>query len=121
MEVAREVGLDPLAVCRSASIEMVAGTGALAATLGAPDRREVRATMPGGLPDDRRGLARAEESVLGRSGTIVEDAAERFVWRESHGVGRTTVTVSGEGSRDVSIVADRAGHYLVHWFLGLLG
>ncbi len=52
---------------------------------------------------------------------IVEDEAERFVWRESHGMGRTTVTVSGEGSRDVSIVADRAGHYLVHWFLGLLG
>ena len=121
MEVAREVGLDPLAVRRSASIERVAGTGALAATLGAPDRREVRATMHGGLPDDRRGLARAAERVLGRSGAIVEDDAERFVWRESHGVGRTTVTVSGEGSSDVSIVADRAGHYLVHWFLGLLG
>jgi len=47
MEVAREVGLDPLAVRRSASIESVAGTGVLAAALGAPDRREVRATMHG--------------------------------------------------------------------------
>ncbi len=121
MDVAREVGLDPLAVRRSASIEQVGGTGALAAILGAPDRREVRATMHGGLPDDRRGLARAAENVLGRSGDILEDDPERFVWRESHGVGRTTVTVSGEGASDVSIVADRTGHYLVHWFLGLLG
>ena len=121
MDVAREVGLDPLAVRRSASIEQVGGTGALAAILGAPDRREVRATMHGGLPDDRRGLARAAENVLGRSGDILEDDPERFVWRESHGVGRTTVTVSGEGASDVSIVADRTDHYLVHWFLGLLG
>jgi len=121
MEVAREVVLDPLAVRRPASIEQVGGTGALAAILGAPDRREVRASMHGGLPDDRRGLARAAEKVLGRSGDILEDDPERFVWRENHGVGRTTVTVSGEGASDVSIVADRTGHYLVHWFLGLLG
>ncbi len=121
MEVAREVGLDPLAVRRSASIEKIGGTGALAVIIGAPDRREVRATMHGGLPDDRRGLARAAEKVLGRTGDIVEDEPERFVWRESHGVGRTTVTVSGEGASNVSIVADRTGHYLVHWFLGLLG
>ena len=121
MEVAREVGLDPMAVRRSASIDEVGGSGALAVTIGAPDRREVRATMYGGLPDDRRGLARAAERVLGRSGDIVEDEPERFVWRESHGVGRTTVTISGEGASDVSIVADRTGHYLVHWFLGLLG
>ena len=121
MEVAREVGLDPLAVRRSASIEKVGGTGALAATLGGPDRREVRATMHGGLPEDRRGLARAAEKVLGRSGDILEDDPERFVWRESHVIGRTTVTVSGEGPGDLSIVADRTGHYLVHWFLGLLG
>jgi len=121
MEVAREVGLDPLAVRRSASIEKVGGTGTLAATLGAPDRRRIRATMHGGLPDDRSGLARAAEKILGRSGEIVEDKAERFVWRESHGMGRTTVTISGEGAHEVSIVADRTGHYLVHWFLGLLG
>ena len=121
MEVAREVGLDPLAVRRSASIEKTGKDGALAVTIGAPDRREVRATMHGGLPDDRRGLARAAERVLGRTGDIVEDGPERFVWRESHGVGRTTVTVSGEGAADVCIVADRTGHYLVHWFLGLLG
>ncbi len=121
MEVARDVGLDPLAVRRSASIEKVGGTGALAATLGAPERREVRASMLGGLPPDRRSLARVAEKVLGRSGDILEDDPERFVWRESHGVGRTTVTVSGEGASDVSIVADRTGHYLVHWFLGLLG
>ncbi len=121
MEVAREVGLDPLAVRRSASIERVGRSGALAAALGAPDRREVRATMHAGLPDDRRGLARVAEEVLGRSGDVLEDEPERFVWRESHGVGRTTVTVSGEGAGKVSIVADRTGHYLVHWFLGLLG
>ncbi len=121
MEVAREVGLDPMAVRRSASIEKIGGTSALAMTIGAPDRREVRATMHGGLPDDRRGLARAAEKILGRTGDIVEDEPERFVWRESHGVGRTTVTVSGEGASNVSIVADRTGHYLVHWFLGLLG
>ena len=121
MEVAREVGLDPLAVCRSASIERVGRGGALAATPGAPDRREVRATMHGGLPNDRRAFARAADKVLGRSGDILEDEPERFVWRESHGVGRTTVTVSGEGAGHVSIVADRTGHYLVHWFLGLLG
>ena len=121
IEVPREVSLDPLTVCRSASIERVAETGALAATLGAPDRREVRATLHGSLPEDRLGLARAAERVLGRSGAIVEDAGQRFVWRENHGVGRTTVTVSGEGSSEVSIVADRAGHYLVHWFLGLIG
>ena len=120
MEVAREVGFDPLAVRRSASIENVAGSGAFAATVGAPDRREIRATMHGGLPDDRHALARAAEKVLARSGKILEDESDRFVWRESHGVGRTTVTISGEGGRDVSIVADRAGHYLVHWFLGLL-
>ena len=121
MEVAREVGLDPLAVRKSASIERVGRGGALAATLGAPDRREVRATMHGGLPNDRRAFARAADKVLGRSGDILEDEPERFVWRESHGVGRTTVTVSGEGAGHVSIVAARTGHYLVHWFLGLLG
>lgn len=121
MEVAREVGLDPLAVRKSASIERVGRGGALAATPGAPDRREVRATMHGGLPNDRRAFARAADKVLGRSGDILEDEPERFVWRESHGVGRTTVTVSGEGAGHVSIVADRTGHYLVHWFLGLLG
>ena len=31
------------------------------------------------------------------------------------------MTVAGEGAGHVSIVADRTGHYLVHWFLGLLG
>jgi len=78
--------------------------------------------MHGGLPNDRRAFARAADKVLGRSGDILEDEPERFVWRESHGVGRTTtVTVSGEGAGHVSIVADRTGHYLVHWFLGLLG
>jgi len=121
MEIARAVGLDALAVRRSASIEAVAARGAMAATLGAPDHREVRATMHRGLPDDRRGLARAAEKVLARSGEVIEDEGGLFVWRESHGVGRTTVTVSGEGGHDVSIVADRTGHYLVHWFLGLLG
>jgi hypothetical protein len=77
--------------------------------------------MHAGRPADRRGLARVAEEVLGRSGDVLEDEPERFVWRESHGVGRTTVTVSGDGAGEVSIVADRAGHYLVHWFLGLLG
>jgi len=60
MEVAREVGLDPLAVRRSASIEKVGGTGALAAILGAPDRREVRA-------DHARGPA-GRSSWLGTRG-----------------------------------------------------
>ncbi len=77
--------------------------------------------MHRGLPDDRRGLARAAEKVLARSGEVIEDEGDLFVWRESHGVGRTTVTVSGEEGHDVSIVADRTGHYLVHWVLGLLG
>jgi len=95
MEVADDVGLDPLAVRRSASTEKVGGTGALTATLGAPERHKVRASMRGGLPDHRRGLARTAEKVLGRTGDILEDEPERFVWRESNGVGRTTVTVSG--------------------------
>jgi hypothetical protein len=37
--------------------------------------------MHGGLPDDRRGLARAADNVLGSSGDILEYDHERFVWR----------------------------------------
>ena len=53
--------------------------------------------MHGGLPNDRRAFARAADKVLGHSGDILEDEPERFVWRESPGVGPTTVTVAGEG------------------------
>lgn len=118
---AREVGLDADAVRRAASLEPVSAGGPLAPVTGAAARHAVRARMPGPLPEDRTALAVAAERAVGRAGAVEVDSPERFVWRESHGIGRTTVEWDAHDPRTLRISADRAGHYLGYWFGGLLG
>ena len=123
MVAAAEVGLDPAAVRRAASIVPAPGGGLASVVLGGPDRRQVRAILEDApLPGERTALVRASERLLGRRGEVLENDPERFVWRENHGVGRTTVELTGAGhDTEIRVEADRAGHYLVGWFAGLAG
>jgi len=78
----------------------------------------VYATHIGQLPSDRGTLARTADRALARSGTVTEDGADRWVWKEDHGVGITTVTwTPGE----ITVEAERTGHYFLHWLGGLVG
>ena len=123
MVAAAEVGLDPAAVRRAASIVPAPKGGLASVVLGAPDRRRVQAVLEDApLPAERSELARASERLLGRRGEVLEDDSGRFVWRENHGIGRTTVELTGGGTgTEVRVEADRAGHYLAGWFAGLAG
>ena len=47
---------------------------------------------------------------------MVDDSND-LVWRENHGLGRTTLIANDSG---LVLEADRAGHYLAYWFAGLL-
>ncbi|MEQ8330519.1 MAG: hypothetical protein RH859_08680 [Longimicrobiales bacterium] len=123
MAAAAEVGLDPQEVRRAALVEGPdAPSPAVRLTLGAPDRREVRAHLPGAsLPEDRQALVRAAQAGVGRRGSLVESTADRFVWREDHTLGRTAVTAeTGSDGIDVTVRSDRAGHYAGAWFGGLV-
>jgi hypothetical protein len=123
MVAAAEVGLDPGSVRRAASILPAPKGGFATVVLGAPDRRQVQAVLEDApLPAERSELVRASERLLGRRGEVLEDDSERFVWRENHGIGRTTVELTGRGpGTEVRVEADRAGHYLAGWFAGLAG
>jgi hypothetical protein len=123
MVAATEVGLDPAAVRRAAAIIPSPKGGLSSVVLGAPDRRQIQAFLEDApLPEGRTELVRASERLLGRRGEVLEDDSERFVWRENHGVGRTTVELTGAGhGTEVRVEADRAGHYLAGWFAGLAG
>jgi hypothetical protein len=123
LAAARGAGLDPDVVRRSSAIEPSRGRGPAALILGAPDRREIRAVLPGArLPEDRQALVEAVERSLGRRGEVVESGPEDFGWREDHTAGRTRVGITpGKDGTEVRVSADRAGHYLGAWFLGLLG
>jgi hypothetical protein len=122
MAAAAEVGLDPHALRRAASIVPAAEGGVATAVFGAPDRRRMTAFLDGSrLPEEHGELARASERLLGRPGTVQGDGPH-FAWTERHGLGRTTVKVaeSAEGT-EVRVDADRAGHYLASWFAGVAG
>ncbi|MEJ2205836.1 MAG: hypothetical protein P8170_17205 [Gemmatimonadota bacterium] len=120
---AREAGLDPAVVRRSSAIETRERGGVASVLFGAPDRREVRAVMPRSrLPDDRRDLAAAAERGLGREGEVVGSGPDHFRWQEDHIAGRTRLDLTREGEGTaIRASADRAGHYLGAWFLGLAG
>ena len=91
MVAATEVGLDPAAVRRAAAIIPSPKGGLSSVVLGAPDRRQIQAFLEDApLPEGRTELVRASERLLGRRGEVLEDDSERFVWRENHGIGRTT-------------------------------
>jgi hypothetical protein len=123
MVAAAEVGLDPAAVRRAASIVPAPKGGLAALILGAPDRRQVRAILDdASLPAERTEVARASERLFGRRGEVLKDDSAHFVWRENHGIGRTTVELTGSGhGTELRVEADRAGHYLAGWFAGLAG
>ena len=118
MVVASEVGLDPAAVRRAAAIQPIVNDGPLTWIPGAPTSSAAQATHIGALPSDRGTLARTAERVLSRSGTVTEDDADHWVWKEEHGVGRTTVTWT---PGKITVEAERTGHYFLHWLGGLVG
>lgn len=68
-------------------------------------------------PADWSAVTQAAQRVTGRRGEVLTDEAGTYLWHESHGLGRTTVTATSTGLR---VESDRAGHYLAHWFGGLL-
>ncbi len=123
MEAAREAGIDPALVARAAAVTEAPGGGAATLALGAPDTRTLRAFVPGGrLPTEPRELCAAVERALGRGGQLQDARAGRLVWREDHTLGRTTLDlVETDDGLEVTLDADRAGHYLGAWFLGVLG
>lgn len=123
MEAAREAGIDPALVARAATVAEAPVGRAATLVLGAPDTRALRAFVPGGrLPADPRALCTEVERALGRSGQLQDPRPGRLQWREDHTLGRTTLDLveTPEGV-EVSLDADRAGHYLGAWFLGVLG
>lgn len=122
MEVAGEAGLDPAAVRRAAAVESSPPSGFTHTVLGAPGRMSVRARTPVPLPvgaGERAALVRAAGALLGRGGEVLEDDPDRLTWRESHGIGRTTVSLAASAAgTEVLVDADRTGHALVAWFGG---
>lgn len=123
MEAAEEAGLDPAAVRRAAALSPDPSGGLVRAIFGAPDRQAVTARLEGAsVPEARDVLVRAAQEILERRGEVVESDPRGFLWKESHGVGRTTVRLEeAEGALEISVEADRAGHYLVYWLVGLMG
>lgn len=123
LAAAGEAGLDPDLVRRSSAIETPRGRGPATLVFGAPDRREVRAVLPEArLPENREALVDVVERSLGRRGVVVESGPDDFAWREEHIAGRTRVELTPRGGgTEIRVSADRAGHYLGAWFLGLLG
>ncbi len=123
-EAAREVGISPSRVRRAAAIRPAPRTGAARILLGAPDHRRLEAVLPPRDPEDpadRRALAEALERGLGRSGRV-QELDDGFTWSEDHTLGRTRAVVrEGADATEVSLTADRAGHYLLSWFGGLVG
>lgn len=115
MEAAREAGLDPGEVRRAAAIQQTPSGGptVVQAALGAPNRRTLKAFLPGAaLPESSRHVVAAVEAHFGE-GSVQDDLPDRLVWKEDHTLGRTTLEVVGsrEGA-EVSIRTDRAGHFL---------
>jgi hypothetical protein len=123
LEAARQAGLDPDVVRRSSAITLPPGRGPATLVFGAPDRREVRAVLPGvRLPEDREAMVEAVERSLGRRGGVVKSGPDDFAWLEDHLAGRTRVELTPKGGgTEIRVSADRTGHYLGAWFLGLLG
>jgi hypothetical protein len=123
MAAAAEVGLDPGEVRRAAALVPAAGGGAATAVIGAPDRRACSAVLDGTtLPEARQNMVREAERHLGGNGQIMVSEPDRLVWQETHLGGRTTVEVRAvDGATEIDVRADRAGHYLGLWFLGLVG
>lgn len=122
-EAAREAGLDPRQVERAAAmVEDPVSTLATTA-FGAPDTRTLRAFLPGrGIPRDHEALVGEMETALRRKGQLHERDPSRLVWKEDHTLGRTTLSmVETSDGTDVTLEADRAGHYLGSWFAGVVG
>jgi hypothetical protein len=127
MEAARQAGLDPAEVRRAAAVRAHASRGTARVVLGAPDRREVRATLDGASPPaDPATTTAAIERILDRTGEVIESDAHGFAWQEHHTGGHTTVSVRRAGAAgrggalEVRTTAHRAGHYLATWFVALL-
>jgi len=122
MSAAEGAGLDPAEVRRAAALVPSAGGGVATAVLGAPDRREVVAVLERvRIPADAKALARAVERAAGSKGNVGKSGPGSFVWRERHLGGGTTVSLVQEGEAlEIRVSADRAGHYLGHWFGGVL-
>lgn len=126
MEAARQVGLDPAEVRRAAAVRPQGPRGATGALLGAPDHREVRATLDGAALPSHPATAAAIEGALGRSGEVTAHDADGLTWQEQHVGGRTRVEARrsadrGDGTTlEVRATAQRAGHYLATWFVALV-
>lgn len=120
---AAQAGLDPADVRRAALVAPPPRVPALSGiAFGAPARRRVTAHVPGAsIPDERQALVRAAERGLGRSGQVVDSAPGRFLWREDHTLGRSTVELDASDSGvDVRVTTDRTGVYTLGWFLALI-
>ena len=123
MAAAAEVGLDPGEVRRAAAVVSGTGRSVVDVAFGASDRRVCTAHLDGtSLPQAREGMARLADLHIGHQGHVIESVPDLFLWQEAHLGGRTTVEVrSAGGATGIEVRADRAGHYLGLWFLGLLG
>ena len=110
---AREVGIDPAAVRRAATVSVPVQDPVERLLVGAPVSPVVRARFPGRLTTKRaRALGTHLDETLARAGRIEADG-DQVVWREEHGFGRTEVTARPDGgSVEVRAAAERKGHLL---------
>jgi hypothetical protein len=123
VQAAREAGISPELVRRAAAVVEDPTSGLATTAFGAPDTRVLHAFHPGArLPEERDAVVRTVEGALQRRGQVQQNAPGRLVWKEDHTLGRTTVSlVQTSDGVELSVEADRAGHYLGAWFLGVLG
>ena len=134
-DVAREAGIDPVAVRRAALARLPTPPRSLATVLrGGPAVREHTIRLPGRLPSGRHEeLARALDRVMRADGAVTtggrrsgdrsegsataqdpaspHDPGAAFLWEEDHTQGRTRVSVEPEptGHSSVTVHADRRG------------
>lgn len=122
-EAARQAGIDPDRVRHAAAVVEDPVSTLAVGLLGAPDTRSLRAFVPGRrIPADRTALVRELDGSLHRRGQLHGSRPDRLVWKEDHTLGRTTVSLTQTSDGiDVTLVADRAGHYLGSWFAGVVG
>lgn len=122
MAAAAEAGLDPAEVRRAAAVEPPRPGGFSDLVFGAPDRREIVASLPGArIPDDTFSMVRRLELALGGRGEVVESAPGLFEWKNEGLINRGGLTLKEVGGAlEMTLKADRAGNYIALWFLTLV-
>lgn len=110
---AHEAGIDAAAVRRAAAVSLVPTDSFRSRLWGAPIDPIVQGVFTGSLSPERHAAVRAAIERTMRHRGEVETVGSTFIWREEHGLGRTSVEVTTAGSTvEVTGQAERKGHQL---------